>query len=64
MNFLHTKTKTMIKNMVELIALAIAEAMLLVLLLLLAPIEMLTEKVINLWERTTDKHLELLDKIK
>ena len=54
----------MIKNMVELIALAIAEAMLLVLLLLLAPIEMLTEKVINLWERTTDKHLELLDKIK
>lgn len=46
------------------IALAIAEAMLLVLLLLLAPIEILTEKVINLWEKTTDKHLELLNKVK
>jgi hypothetical protein len=38
--------------------------MLLVLLLLLAPIEILTEKVINLWEKTTDKHLELLNKVK
>lgn len=56
--------KNMIKNMVNLIALAISEATLLVLLLLLTPMEILTEKVLNLWERTRDKHLELLDKIK
>ena len=54
----------MIKNMAKLIALAIAEAMLLVLLLLLIPMEILTEKVLNLWEMTRDKHLEILDKIK
>lgn len=64
MNFLHTIMKNMIKNMVNLIALAISEATLLVLLLLLTPMEILTEKVLNLWERTRDKHLELLDKIK
>ena len=63
-NFLHTKMKTLIKNMVLLIVLATAEALLVLLLLLLTPIEILTERVINLWEMTRDKHQELLDKVK
>ena len=50
--------------MVLLIVLGTAEALLVLMLLVLTPIEFLTEKLINLWEMTSNKHQELLNKVK
>ena len=56
--------KNTIKNLAMLIALATAEVLLLHLLLLLYPVELLTEPLIRLWEKLNWKRNQTVETIR